>query len=279
MFENMIDGIMTKTEEKLKINNSDYLEKGLWYCSKCHTPKQTRIPWLGEEKIVYCMCECEKEQYEQELKAKKAEEKIQKIANLRNLAFQNGSAVAYDYTFAKDNGNNPKMTHVAKKYVDEFEYFKSQGKGLLFFGDVGVGKSYIAACIANALIDKLYSVKMTNFVRIRNELQATYQRQEYLDSLNCYDLLILDDLSVESTSEYMQEIVFEVIDNRNRAKLPLIVTTNLTAEKLKHPVGVENERIFSRLLKMCHPIEFKGSDQRKQKTFDDFAEMQRILGI
>lgn len=279
MFKNILDNIMTKATENSEINNNDYLEKGLWHCSKCHTPKQVRINWAGEEKITYCKCKCEMEKHDKEVEAMKAKEKTEKIANLRNLAFKGNLANAYDYTFSNDNNSNPKMTQVAKNYVENFEYFKNQGKGLLFFGDVGVGKSFIATCIANALIDKGYPVRMTNFARIRNELQSTYQKQEYLDDLNRYDLLILDDLSAESTSEYMQEIVFEVIDNRDRVKLPLIVTTNLTGYALKNPVGISNKRIYGRLLKMCFPIEFEGDDQRKQKMFDDFAKTQELLGL
>jgi DNA replication protein DnaC len=121
---------------------------------------------------------------------------------------------------------------------------------------------------------------MTNFARLSNTLQGMWEgKQEYLDSLNRFPLLILDDLGAERKSEYMNEIVFNLIDSRYRAKLPLIVTTNLTSEELKNPADITNRRTYSRLLEMCIPLEVKGEDRRREKLKDSFKEMKELLGI
>jgi DNA replication protein DnaC len=120
---------------------------------------------------------------------------------------------------------------------------------------------------------------MTNFARIRGTLQGLFDgRQEYLDSFNRFPLLILDDLAAESKSEYMQEIVYEVINNRSLAGLPLIVTTNLTADQLKNPAEVTYQRAFSRLYEMCIPLEVKGDDRRRNALKEAHAEYKDILG-
>jgi hypothetical protein len=41
----------------------------------------------------------------------------------------------------------------------------------------------------------------------------------------------------------------------------------------------DRQRIYSRVLEMCHPIEVSGTDRRKQAAVQDYAEMQRLLGI
>jgi DNA replication protein DnaC len=104
-------------------------------------------------------------------------------------------------------------------------------------------------------------------------------KQAYYDSLNKFPLLILDDLSAERKTEYMQEIVFNVIDSRYRANLPLIVTTNLTSEELKHPSDISYQRTFSRLLEMCLPVNVEGKDKRLEKLKADIQPMKRLLGL
>jgi len=77
----------------------------------------------------------------------------------------------------------------------------------------------------------------------------------------------------------MQEIIFNVIDTRCKAGLPLIVTSNLTAEQIKNPADLAYQRIFSRLLGMCVPIEVKGEDRRRKALKDSFGEYSDLLGI
>ena len=101
--------------------------------------------------------------------------------------------------------------------------------GLLLWGDVGTGKSFFAGCVANALLDKGVPVLMTNFAKILNSLTGIYpqDRNEFINSLNQYSLLIIDDLGVERNSEFALEQVFHVIDSRYRSMKPMIITTCL----------------------------------------------------
>ena len=79
------------------------------------------------------------------------------------------------------------------------------------------GKSFLACCIANALIDKQVRASVTNFPRILNKLQGFGEdKQEFLDKLSRYDLLVIDDLGVERDTSYSVEQVFNVIDARSR---------------------------------------------------------------
>lgn len=87
------------------------------------------------------------------------------------------------------------------------------------------------------------------------------------------------DLGAERETEYMGEVVHNIIDNRYRAKLPLIITTNLTPDNLKNPTDIRKQRIYSRLLEMCIPVLVPGKDRRLQNNKENIDYMKSILGI
>lgn len=262
--------------ERIHIEQGDYIgADGLLICGKCHTPKQGRyeMPWGEVTPYILCKCEAERRDREEAEKALRA-----KVERLKRNAFT--EAKMRNWTFENDDHSNEKISTIAKNYFENFEEMKTQRKGLLFYGNVGTGKSYIAACIANALMEKGIPAYMRNFKEIDNALQDLIRgKQEYYDNLNRFPLLILDDLSAERKTEYMQEIVFNVIDSRYKVGLPLIVTTNLTADELKYPAEITNKRTFSRLFEMCIPIEVSGTDRRREVLKKDHGKYKDLLGL
>ena len=277
-FENLFDTIAAQASANIKAQEGDYIKDGLLYCGKCNTPKQCRIILFGHEKTPACLCTCAKAARDAEIAEQKRREKLLAIQQMRRLGFPD--AEMSRWTFDKDDHTNEKITTVAKNYVANFDEMKKRGKGLLLFGKVGTGKTFISACIANALIDSGYPCLVTNFARLVNTIAGMYDgKQAYIDSLNRFDLLVIDDLASERDTEYMGEIVQNIIDNRYRAGLPLIITTNLTADELKHPQEIRKQRIYSRLFEMCLPVEIVHRDRRKEKLVSDFDEMGALLGL
>ena len=274
----VINGIEAIANDAIKEEQGDYFQDGLLYCHKCNTPKQIRIEIFGEIKTPKCLCKCAAEQRDREAEEMKREKWERKIKEKRRIGFADSDLI--DCTFAKDDRNDERISNIAIKYVEDFQEMRERGKGLLFFGSVGTGKTFIAAAIANALIDKGYSCLVTNFARLVNTIQGMYAgKQEYIDSLNSFDLLIIDDLAAERDTEYMTEAVPMIIDNRYRAGLPLIVTTNLTADELKNPEDIKKQRTYSRLLEMCIPLEVDGKDRRKDKLKQDYNYYKEKLGL
>lgn len=275
----IIERLERASKNSIKAEEGDYIgEDGLLICGKCHTPKQGRYQMPFGEVTPRIMCQCEKEKQEREEAERENAKRQERIAKNRREAFP--KADMSRCTFDNDDKSNEKVSTVARNYADNFKTMLEKSMGLVFFGPVGTGKTFYAACIANALLDKGYPVKMLDFDRIRNTLQSSWEgRQEYLDSFHRCPLLILDDLGMESKSEYMQEIVFSVVDARCKAGLPLIVTTNLTSEQLKNPKDITSERIYSRVLKMCLPVKVEGKDKRREELKENFAEMRDILGV
>lgn len=249
-------------------------EDGLLHCAVCHDKVQTRVTFLGEEKTVRCICRCiqkERDAFEERQRKEERERKRRTCFAESNMA---------NWTFENDNGENPKFSAAMKKYADQFDDFLKESRGLLLSGQVGTGKTYFAACIANQLIDDGYRVLMTNFARLTNQIQGTYEgKQELIDDLNRYHLLILDDLGAERKSEYMQEMVFNIIDSRYRSGLPFIITTNLTLEEIKKPQDITCQRIYDRILERCFPIEVNGVSRRRQAVKNTYEDTKRRLGL
>ena len=132
----------------------------------------------------------------------------------------------------------------------------------------------------NALIDKGYPCMITNFRRLINRISNSFEgRQEFIDSLNNFDLLAIDDLGTESNSSYTNDIVYQILNNRYNAGLPTIITSNITAQELKNPPDLSREQIYSRLYEMTIPVECKQVNRRKNALKTAYKEYKDILGL
>lgn len=273
-----IDALEAMAAASIKMEEGDYIgEDGLIYCHKCHTKKQTEVEILGRIRRPMCMCKCQaakRAAEEEEYQRRKFEEEVK---DLRRMGFP--EADMQNWTFANDDLTNERITKAAQRYVDNFSELRKQGKGLLLHGSTGTGKTYTACEIANALIDRGYPVLVTNFARILNTLQSTYEKQEYIDGFGAFQLLVIDDLGAERDTAFAKEQVFNVIDSLYRSKTPVIITTNLSMEKIKNPEDIENRRIYDRILERCFPIEVDGVSRRRKAVRDDYESMKNLLGL
>lgn len=261
-----------------KMREGEYLgDDGLIRCAQCHTPRQITINVDGRVFRPRVLCACQnaaQEQREQERKAQELRDKIQ-----RNRSIGLPEPLHREYTFDRDKGYNPELMAKARRYADSWEQMYPKGMGLLLWGDVGTGKSFAAGCIANALLDKGVSVMMTNFNRILNALSSLQwgDRNQYIDDLNQYSLLIIDDLGIERGTEYVLEQVYSVIDSRYRSGKPLIVTTNLTLQQLREPQDTAHGRIYDRVLERCVPIWVRGKNIRQENAGENMKIAKELL--
>ena len=257
----------------------DYIgEDGLLYCGKCHTPKEAYFPegkeLFGRDRHP-AECDCQRAAREQRQAAEEHRRHVEAVENLKQRAF--ADSAMQQWTFENDNGRNP-QTAVARFYAEHWDTMQAENIGYLFWGGVGTGKSYLAGCIANALMEKEIPVHMTNFALILNDLAASFEnRNEYISRLCRYPLLILDDFGMERGTEYGLEQVFNVIDSRYRSGKPLIVTTNLTLDDLRNPEDTAHSRIYDRLLSMCVPVRFTGENFRQETAQRKMESMKKLI--
>lgn len=92
-----------------------------------------------------------------------------------------------------------------------------------------------------------------------------------------YDLLIIDDLGVERSTEYAMEQMFHVIDCRYRSRKPMIITTNLKLSELKNPPDLVHARVYDRILERCGPILFAGKNFREENAAATKAAAKEIV--
>ena len=281
--------IFQRLSESAKISRdfempSTYLnvEDGLHYCSKCHTPRQTRINFPAEGTVVWCDCKCISE-YSKVLKEHQILcEEYENLSRIKRDAFPAVYAEARCWKFELDDRQGDgKSMQIIRNYAENFDTFYKKGAGLLIYGEVGTGKSFASACVVNALLDKGISCFMTDFSSIINEMTGMFQgKQDYINRLISYDLLVIDDLGVQRDDKpYAKEIVTNVVNARTMSKKPMIVTTNFTQEELLYAKDIYYKRILSRLFEQCIPIDFKGIDRRMAKNVSGDMELRRILGL
>jgi len=230
----------------------DYFnEVGLLVCGICKTRKQYRVNLLGAVQIVPVMCDCQRE-------AVDAEEKYyQQVASRKRVDALSRDACTFsqdtawrESTFARDDGLNAGASAMCREYVNSFATMQKENTGLLFTGPVGTGKSFLAGCIANALLAQGTTVGVTSFPQILYNLRD-FDKRDVLEKLQTYELLVIDDLGTERDTPYAAEQVFQVIDARLRTQKPLIVTTNLDVAAMKEAKDSMQMRVYDRVLEMC----------------------------
>ena len=198
---------------------------GLIHCRHCDGARQMQVELFGKQDTVFCLCRCQTEARDREdeeyhLRARMTEIRQMKADGLQDAALR-------QYTFANDLGYQPEIAKL-RAYVEQIPEMLKSGAGLLLWGGVGTGKTFLAACVANALLDRSIPVLMPVAGELLNKLMGIYpsERNDFLKSLNAYSLLILDDFGMEHSSEFAMSQMFNIVDGRYRTGKPLIVTTN-----------------------------------------------------
>ena len=237
-------------------------------CPKCGCPKFGEYEYNGSTVALPIACECDNALAENEKAARKAAA----VGALRRNCFTAGSYAGY--TFENCDERNPKEVNAAKAYVENFDAFAAEGRGLLLYGDVGGGKTYIAASVANALMEKGKRVIMRT---VSDLIHATQDRGDPLAPMmrGC-DLLIIDDYGAERDTEWSKEGLYLVVDGRYSSRRPMLISTNLTPKELSS-ADIVDHRINDRILERCRPIQIPVVKRRVSRA--NYEEMDKLLGL
>lgn len=162
-----------------------------------------------------------------------------------------------------DVRQNPDAYRVCRAYAERESLFTDRYNGLMLLGSYGTGKTHLAAAIANDLIDRSISVLFGTYSEHLEHIREEFNQNgagQYLSMMKTIPVLVLDDLGKEKKTEWSQQILFDVINARYEHLLPVVITTNLSADELANHVG---GAIWSRLYEMCGALTTKGKDFRK----------------
>lgn len=266
----MFDNLFTLKEPE----DGDYYVDGFLFCGKCQTAREKIVEICGNPQKVPVACTCRSEARDKREQEEKDRDRMTLIASRRSDALLDREM--YKWTFRSDDKSNLGLSEAMQRYCDNFEVFKKTGKGILLFGGLGTGKSYYAACIVNELVEK-YSARF-----ISTSYLATIgfnDRKYFMREIDQVDLVVLDDIGAERGTEYMQELIFSIVDSRSRNKNPIVVTTNLDMSQMCKATDLGTKRIFDRILGMCHPILVAGKSRRESRMETEYLETKKILGL
>lgn len=255
-------------------------EDGLLRCGKCGQAKQMRLetPLRDTPLTVRIQCECEKRAQQAKEEAEKRAEAKRRATQARSECFK-GCELLLGCTFESDDHGNPRLSSACLRYAETFA--RGDRYGLLLWGSVGTGKSFLSSAIANRVIDRGFTALQTDIGSIVTTRESSFEdRRRNLDRLMACDLLLIDDLGAQRTTEYMMEQVYAVIDGRYRTGKPMVITTNMDAEQIadRHDDGPWS-RVIDRVLEVCYPLEFTGKSRRRSNAFDMRNAMKKRLGL
>lgn len=261
MFEQVIKDVSTRVPmPDTQVNGK---------CSVCGE----RLTMTIKGYTVNRMCACVREKVHE--RQKRTEYTDKDIARKKCFA-GNSKYMAATFESSEDKESKPYL--IAKGYANKFRDMKKQGKGLLLWGTVGSGKSYLSACIANELIDKGYSVLYRSFVDLATRMHDYgVTEADVIDDVCKPALFVLDDLGAERKTEWMQEKVLQIINARLERNLPIIVTTNITLEDMANEKETQQARIYNRVMEMCNPVKVVGSSWRTKALKDRYKTDMEML--
>lgn len=260
----------------------DYIgEDGLLYCGKCRTRKQRPLKFPeflgGAEKIVPVMCKCANDAFETAEADRKHREDMEALHRMRRASLMDAMYECSTFDTCRKTADNKRPLSIARQYTERFSEMMEKNRGLLFYGPPGTGKTHIAACVANALLDKGVSVLMTSFVKLNAMAFSEGDDESVIHRMGRAKLLIIDDLGAERGSDYSLERVYNVIDSRVRANLPMILTTNLSLQQMREVSDTRYWRIYDRVFQICFPVEFKGPSFRQREAKAMYDEMSSLF--
>ena len=213
------------------------------------------------------ICECQRK-----LLAETAKDEISKYAPLRASTFEKFSLEFYPE--APDaNGISPKkrMGEIAQFCKDYADDFSLKSPSLFMHGATGLGKTHISLAVANTVTDKGMGVVYSSAPNLFGELEREHfskqnpNERSFEKELLETDLLIIDDLGVEFSTQFTVSCVYNIINSRLLSGKPTIISTNLTPAELEDKY---TQRITSRIIGSYISLKFIGRDIRQLKRYN-----------
>lgn len=234
---------------------ADYLDP-VFTCAKCRDTGNVNNEW--------CECLCRKTN---ELAAAE----LNLTAPLDKCRFDNFRLDFYPET-ADENGASSRMLmqdnlNCCENFAGSFN---GKGKGILIMGETGLGKTHLSLAIANKLIEKGYCVvygSVPTLVRRIQDEQFGRAEGDTLSLATSCDLLILDDLGAENSTDWCVSMLYEIINTRQNRQLPMVINTNLDLDELSEKY---QRRLSSRMFSM--KLMFVTGNDNRVELSENFSD-------
>jgi DNA replication protein DnaC len=164
---------------------------------------------------------------------------------------------------------DPQVVAASRRFANRIDEHLDAGRGLWFMGPVGTGKTTLAMLVSKAALSAGRSVAIYSLPRLLNEIRDTHRAErshvELLDRLTAVDLLHVDDVGAERTTDWVLEELYSIVNARYEDERSMVITTNiLDRDALCEQI---TERTVSRLTEMCDELPLHGHDRRMDLRF------------
>ena len=205
---------------------------------------------------------------------KKYKETINKIYNDNFLKKR-----LQKYNFENIDFLNVETIKIIENYTKECIKGKMKD-GIIIYGNFGYENTYIAACIANKMIENDKIILMEKSSSILDRIKESFNKNkiselELIELYSNIDMLIIDDFASEIFSKWAVDELYKIINNRYENELPIVITTRYTKEELINKISSETnlkdaKDLVQILYKMCYGVSIVNSD------FDNKNQVEKV---
>lgn len=227
------------------------------YCGEMR-PMQMRTVMIFKRTrpvpVGYLPCQCEGAKVAREEAERKAEEEKRKMAEVKRAIILEKAGIP------------PRYRHAEHRYAEKMAGLVKQGQGFFIHGSNGTGKTTLAMAVGIILAETDSNVLAVSTYDLMEAMRSRKDEDHTLFAhASTCDVLILDDLGKEaSNTAYACERLFAIIDKRDKAMLPTIITSNYLLSQIAAKIteGAVGEAIASRLAGSCKQVPLDGEDWR-----------------
>lgn len=151
-------------------------------------------------------------------------------------------AAATLQTFQANTDQQRRVLEYAMAYVDDLESVVRTGRCLILVGGVGTGKTHLACAIARVAIERGYCARFETVQRALRRIKDAWRavdttESSVVDQFCQPDLLVLDEVGVQTGSDFEKNLIFDVINERYEQRRPTILLSNLDSDGVKQYLG------------------------------------------
>ena len=225
-------------------------------CPICGKNRRREAIICGIKYSFHVMCECEEKQEKAASEEREKLDKMRKIEKLKSLSLlgERYKSVTFSTSKTGMNSSFEAAFNRCKKYCEIYEETVKNGYGIYLFGDKGIGKTHLTACMANFLLSKCVPVLFTNLFEISKAVKSTFSRESsqteqiLIQKFSNIDVLFFDDLGTEiftktSGETWLQGLLFDLINKRYNNQKATIFSSNYSLNSLINERGIMEKTV------------------------------------